>query len=82
MIFGVYQDYSVIQAGVDRLTRTLTVSLGIGLLALYAVMLPLMIGITRTLRPGRDHQLHEQAAQLSDLLEQAARSPNSERSTR
>ncbi len=67
-VIEVYQDYSVIQAEIDRLTRTLTVSLGIGLLALYAVMLPLMIGITRTLR-RQNHQLHEQAAQLSDLLE-------------
>ncbi len=64
----VYQDYSVIQAEIDRLTRTLTVSLGIGLLALYVVTLPLMIGITRTLR-RQNHQLLEQAAQLSDLLE-------------
>ena len=46
----VYQDYSVIQAEIDRLTRTLSISLGIGLLVLYAVLLPLMIGVTRTLR--------------------------------
>ncbi len=67
-VIEVYQDYSVIQAEIDRLTRTLSISLAIGLLALYVVMLPLMIGITRTLR-RQNHQLHEQAAQLSDLLE-------------
>ena len=67
-VIEVYQDYSVIQGEVDRLTRTLSISLGIGLLALYVVMLPLMIGITRTLR-RQNNQLHEQADQLSDLLE-------------
>jgi signal transduction histidine kinase len=67
-VIEVYQDYSVIQAEIDRLTRTLSISLGVGLLALYVVMLPLMSGITRTLR-RQNHQLHEQAAQLSDLLE-------------
>ena len=63
----VYQDYSVIQSEIDRLTRTLSVSLGIGLVALYAVMLPLMIGITRTLR-RQNHRVQEQADQLSELL--------------
>jgi signal transduction histidine kinase len=67
-VIEVYQDYSVIQTEVDRLTRTLSISLGIGLLALYVVMLPLMVGITRTLR-RQNHQLQEQADQLSDLLE-------------
>ncbi|MGZ5212946.1 MAG: sensor histidine kinase [Actinomycetota bacterium] len=67
-VIEVYQDYSVIQSEVDRLTRTLSISLGIGLLALYVVMLPLMIGVTRTLR-RQNHQLKEQADQLSDLLE-------------
>jgi signal transduction histidine kinase len=66
-VIEVYQDYSVIQSEVGRLTRTLSISLGIGLLALYVVMLPLMVGITRTLR-RQNHQLQEQADQLSDLL--------------
>jgi two-component system phosphate regulon sensor histidine kinase PhoR len=57
----------VIQAEIDRLTRTLSISLAIGLLALYVVMLPLMIGVTRTLR-RQNNQLQEQADQLSDLL--------------
>ena len=58
----------MIQSEIDRLTRTLSISLGIGLLVLYAVLLPLMIGITRTLR-RQNHRLQEQADQLSDLLE-------------
>ena len=67
-VIEVYQDYSVIQSEVDRLTRTLSISLGIGLLALYVVMMPLMVGITRTLR-RQNHKLQEQADQLTDLLE-------------
>ena len=43
-VLEVYQDYTVIQAEIDRLTRTLSISLAIGLLALYVVLLPLMIG--------------------------------------
>ena len=58
----------MIQAEIDRLTRTLSISLAIGLLALYVVMLPLMIGVTRTLR-RQNNQLQDQADQLSDLLE-------------
>lgn len=65
----VYQDYSLIQAEIDRLTRTLSISLVVGLLALYAVVLPLMVGVTRTLR-RQNQQLSEQAGRMSDLLEQ------------
>lgn len=67
-VIEVYQDYSLIQAEIDRLTRTLSISLAFGLLALYAVLLPLMVGVTRTLR-RQNQQLSEQADQLSDLLE-------------
>ncbi|MGH2596289.1 MAG: sensor histidine kinase [Actinomycetota bacterium] len=67
-VVEVYQDYSVIQAEIDRLTRTLSISLAFGLLALYAVLLPLMVGVTRTLR-RQNQQLSEQADQLSELLE-------------
>ena len=67
-VIEVYQDYSIIQSEIDRLTRTLSISLGIGLLVLYAVLLPLMIGITRTLR-RQNHRLQEQADQLAELLE-------------
>lgn len=64
----VYQDYALIQAEIDRLTRTLSISLAAGLLALYAAVLPLMVGLTRTLR-RQNQQLSEQASQMSNLLE-------------
>jgi signal transduction histidine kinase len=67
-VIEVYQDYSTIQAEIDRLTKTLSISLALGLLALYAVVLPLMVGVTRRLR-RQNAQLHEQADQLSELLE-------------
>jgi signal transduction histidine kinase len=67
-VIEVYQDYSAIQAEIDRLNRTLTISLGAGLLVLYVLLMPLMIGTTRTLR-RQNVTLQEQAAQLGDLLE-------------
>jgi len=67
-VIEVYQDYSTIQAEIVRLTRTLSISLALGLLALYAVVLPLMVGVTRRLR-RQNAQLHQQADQLSELLE-------------
>ncbi len=67
-VIEVYQDYSAIQGEIDRLNHTLTISLGIGLLALYVLLLPLMVGATRTLR-RQNAQLVEQADQLSVLLE-------------
>ena len=67
-VIEVYQDYSVIQAEIDRLTKTLSISLGVGLLVLYVVLLPLMVGVTRTLR-RQNQQLQEQADQLGVLLE-------------
>lgn len=67
-VIEVYQDYSSIQVEIDRLHDILTVSLGIGLLALYVLLLPLMVGATRTLR-RQNRQLVEQAGQLSELLE-------------
>jgi len=66
-VVEVYQDYAVIQGEVDRLARTLTISLGLGLLALYLAMLPVMVGVTRTLR-RQNQQLTEQAERLSELL--------------
>ena len=59
-VIEVYQDYSAIQREIDRLNDTLTVSLGVGLLILYVLLLPLMIGVTRTLR--------RQNEQLGELL--------------
>ena len=58
----------MIQAEIDQFARTLAISLGVGLLALYVLLLPLMVGTTRTLR-RQNEQLTEQAAQLSELLE-------------
>jgi signal transduction histidine kinase len=66
-VIEVYQDYSSIQLEIDRLNNTLKISLGIGLLALYVLLLPLMIGTTRTLR-RQNAQLTEQADQLGVLL--------------
>jgi signal transduction histidine kinase len=67
-VIEVYQDYSQIQQEIDRLDDTLTISLGVGLLALYVLLLPLMVGTTRTLR-RQNAQLHDQAEQLAVLLE-------------
>jgi signal transduction histidine kinase len=66
-VIEVYQDYSSIQMEIDRLNDTLKISLGIGLVALYVLLLPLMIGTTRTLR-RQNAQLSEQADQLGVLL--------------
>jgi len=67
-VVEVYQDYSSIQDEIERLNDTLTISLGVGLIALWALLLPLIVGTTRTLR-RQNAQLHEQAEQLSVLLE-------------
>lgn len=67
-VVEIYRDYSTIQAEIDRLTGTLGISLGVGLLALYVLLLPLMVGTTRTLR-RQNEQLTKQADQMSDLLE-------------
>jgi signal transduction histidine kinase len=67
-VIEVYQDYSTIQQEIGRLNNTLTISLGIGLLALYVLLLPVMVGTTRTLR-RQNTKLLEQADQLGALLE-------------
>ena len=59
-VIEVYQDYSPIEAEVSSLTRTLTLTLGIGLAVLWAALLPVMIGATRILR--------RQNEQLTELL--------------
>ncbi|MGH2680069.1 MAG: ATP-binding protein [Actinomycetota bacterium] len=66
-VIEVYQDYSAIQREIDTLNDTLKISLGIGLLALYVLLLPVMVGTTRTLR-RQNAQLSEQADQLGVLL--------------
>jgi signal transduction histidine kinase len=66
-VIEVYQDYSAIQFEIDHLNDTLKISLGIGLLVRYVLLLPVMIGTTRTLR-RQNAQLTEQADQLGVLL--------------
>lgn len=66
-VVEIYQDYSAIQQEIDRLNKTLTISLGLGLLALYVLLLPVMVGTTRTLR-RQNATLLEQADQLGVLL--------------
>ena len=66
-VIEVYQDYSAIQTEIDRLHDTLRISLGIGLVVLYVLLLPLMVGTTQTLR-RQNAQLAEQADQLGMLL--------------
>ena len=67
-VVEIYQDYSTIQLEIGRLNKTLTISLGIGLLALYVLLVPVMVGTTRTLR-RQNAKLLEQADQLGVLLE-------------
>jgi signal transduction histidine kinase len=67
-VIEIYQDYSAIQQEIGRLNDTLTISLGIGLLALYVLLVPVMVGTTRTLR-RQNAKLLEQADQLGVLLE-------------
>lgn len=67
-VVEVYRDYAVIQAEIDRLTTTLAISLGAGLLVLYVLLFPLMVGLTRTLR-NQNEQLTAQAARMSDVIE-------------
>jgi signal transduction histidine kinase len=66
-VIEIYQDYSAIQGEIDRLNDTLKISLGIGLLALYVLLVPVMVGTTRTLR-RQNAQLLDQADQLGVLL--------------
>jgi len=66
-VIEIYQDYSAIQRELDRLNDTLKISLGIGLLALYVLLVPVMVGTTRTLR-RQNAQLLDQADQLGVLL--------------
>jgi signal transduction histidine kinase len=66
-VVEIYQDYSAIQQEIGRLNNTLTISLGVGLLALYVLLLPVMVGTTRILR-RQNATLLEQADQLGVLL--------------
>ena len=42
-VVEIYQDYSAIQQEIGRLNNTLTISLGVGLLALYVLLVPVMV---------------------------------------
>jgi signal transduction histidine kinase len=66
-VVEIYQDYSAIQQEIGRLNNTLTISLGVGLLALYVLLVPVMVGTTRTLR-RQNATLLAQADQLGVLL--------------
>lgn len=66
-VIEIYQDYSAIQREIDRLNDTLKITLGVGLLALYVLLVPVMVGTTRTLR-RQNTQLLDQADQLGVLL--------------
>jgi signal transduction histidine kinase len=57
----VYQDYAVLQGDIDGLLRTLGITLGAGLLALYAALLPIAVRTTRDIRRQNDR--------LNELLE-------------
>ncbi|MFB3737431.1 MAG: sensor histidine kinase [Candidatus Velamenicoccus archaeovorus] len=60
-----YQRYSVIQGDIDRLVRSLLPTLGLGLLLLYAALLPIARNASRRLRDQNDR--------LNELLEQQER---------
>ncbi len=50
LIAELYQRYAVIQVAIDRLVRDLSITFGVGLLVLYAALLPLALRASRTLR--------------------------------
>jgi signal transduction histidine kinase len=57
----VYQNYAVLQGDIDGLLRTLGLTLGVGLLLLYAALLPIAVRATRDIR--------RQNERLNELLE-------------
>jgi signal transduction histidine kinase len=66
----VYQDYAVLQGDIDGLLRTLGVTLGAGLLALYAALLPIAIRTTRDIRRQNERLnelLHREHANVEQL---------------
>ncbi|HXF37356.1 MAG TPA: HAMP domain-containing sensor histidine kinase [Actinomycetota bacterium] len=62
-----YQDAAVVQEEVQPLARTLGVGFAVGLVVLYAAILPLAVRASRELR-HRNRHLREQAEQLAALL--------------
>ena len=66
-VVELYQRYAVIQSEIDTLVRTLTLTFGLGLLLLYAGLLPIVLRASRTLRT-QNQRLREQTEQLNVLL--------------
>ncbi|MGZ4115314.1 MAG: histidine kinase dimerization/phospho-acceptor domain-containing protein, partial [Actinomycetota bacterium] len=57
----VYQDYAILQGDINGLLRTLGITLGVGLLLLYAALLPIAIRAT--------HDIRRQNERLNELLQ-------------
>ena len=68
-----YTDYAGIQQQINQLFQTLTVTLVLGLAALYLLLMPLTRRVARTLS-SQNETLAEQAAQLRRLLEREQQS--------
>ncbi|MFL5736023.1 MAG: sensor histidine kinase [Actinomycetota bacterium] len=66
-VVELYQDYSAIQGEINALVRVLVAVFSIGLILLYAALLPIAAKAARTLRRQND-QLRSQADQLESLL--------------
>ena len=66
-VVELYQDYSAIQGEIDALVRVLVAVFAVGLVVLYAVLLPIASSAARTLR-RKNEQLSEQADRLEALL--------------
>src|SRR5919197_11867 len=67
-VVELYQDYASIEARAASLLRDRIITLGLGLILLYVLLLPIVLGASRRLRRQND-QLEEQARRLSVLLE-------------
>jgi signal transduction histidine kinase len=66
----VYQDYAVLQGDIDGLLRTLGVTLGAGLLVLYAALLPIAVRTTRDIQGQNErlnHLLQREQASVEEL---------------
>ena len=66
-VVELYQDYSSIEARAQSLMRERILTLGAGLVLLYVLLLPIVLGASRRLRRQND-QLEEQARRVSALL--------------
>ncbi|MDP9295359.1 MAG: HAMP domain-containing histidine kinase [Actinomycetota bacterium] len=63
----IYQDYSAIQGEIDALGRVLVATFAVGLVVLYALLLPIAFRAARSLR-RKNEQLKDQAQRLETLL--------------